>query len=96
MKCTTGDLHSFDWGTHIHLMEEWNESSSFEWGEALVTRGFPYTIVVQPHTCDGEHGYMVAAYETEGEGDIVSLRVWDRQNTGDFNYVGKPPALKPN
>ena len=80
-----------DFGVHMGLMEEWNETAKFEWDETIVMYGFPISTVSHPHYCDGERGVMIAQYETSGEGDIVSLYVFDRHGQVEkpFNYVGK-------
>lgn len=95
------ELHEMDLGTHMHLLEEWNESEVWDWGSALVLYEAPLTTVSQQFSSKGEldsdprnYGLVVAQYRTDGEGDIVSLYVFDRQcpKVGEaaFNYVGKP------
>lgn len=96
MKLTSGELNQMDFGSHMGLMEEWNEDSQFEWGEAWVHYGFPHTTVVHQFAEKGGSealtGFMVAVYLTDGEGDILSLRAYDRwKSMGVHDYIGKAP-----
>lgn len=67
------DLHTMDLGAHCQTMEEWNEEAGFIWQPAQVFLHGYYTRVVQD---DGQGGLHIATYVSNGEGDLVSLRVY--------------------
>lgn len=75
MICTVGELHAMDLGTHMHVMEEWNEGSEaeFGWQDAMVVLHGYYTRVIQE---DSIGGLYVCTYVSGGEGDLQSLRVY--------------------
>jgi hypothetical protein len=62
-----------DLGTHMYLMEEWNEGTEFGWKDAQVILHGYLTRVIQE---DNHGGLHVATYVTNGEGDLRSLRVY--------------------
>lgn len=79
MRCTTEELHKLDFGAHTHMLEEWNDSDRFIWGEAEVLYDFPESTVTHHATCSAGDVLVVARYRTDGEGDITYLVVHDRQ-----------------
>jgi hypothetical protein len=81
MKVTVRDLHRLDFGAHIETLEEWNDTTSFEWaGEDIeLIYDFPYSTVTHRFTTDDNNeGIAVVQYATQKEGDIVSMVVFDR------------------
>ena len=75
MICTPGELHGMNFGVHMAVLEEWNEGHSFGWQDALVVNiGGYYVRVAQP---DSDGCLYIATYIGGGEGDLVSLRVYD-------------------
>ena len=93
MICSVGTLHQMDFGAHIHDLDEWNEECTWEWDYAYVQYDFPFTTVVHPHRCNGIEATAVAVYRTYGEGDIRSLRIYDRHGkSSDYNlHARKTP-----
>jgi hypothetical protein len=78
-QVSVGELHAMDLGAHIHIMDEWNEENSFKWGPATISlMGFT-TLVVQE---DGTGCTHVCTYLTNGEGDLLSLRVYGGPHHG--------------
>lgn len=73
MKATVAELNQMDFGTHMAVMEEWNEHHDFDWQDATVILHGYYTRVVQT---DGIGGLYIATYLSHGEGDLISLRVY--------------------
>lgn len=62
-----------DIGSHMQIMEEWNEDYSFGWKDAQVILHGYFTRVIQE---DSRGGLYIATYVTNGEGDLRSLRVY--------------------
>jgi hypothetical protein len=86
-------LNLLDFTTHMHLMEEWNDSSEFVWEPATVLYGHPHSTVVHPHTCDGRLGIFVAVYQTSDKdtlrvSNLISLRAYTDKEVGRHDYVG--------
>lgn len=79
MRCTTPELHAMDFCAHTHLLEEWNDASQFTWGSATVLYDFPFSTVVHEVTIDGQRSMAVAVYRTDAEGQLTSLRMYDRR-----------------
>lgn len=76
-----GRLHELDYGSHIHLLEEWNDSSTFEWDA-----GYEYDgpeddelTILHPFRVDGLSAVAEAVYLREGEGDLTELVVHDHR-----------------
>lgn len=79
-----GELNEMDMGVHMATMEEWNEEPGFQWEVAFVIEQGKYTRVIQG---DGLGGVHMASYLTEGEGDLVSLRVYGEDRTGHDYWI---------
>jgi hypothetical protein len=98
MKLTTGELHSMDFGVHCHLLEEWNESSRYTWHDDVeVMFHHPHSTVIHRCTERGElpedsveEILIVAQYRTDGEGDILSMYIFDRKHLSTHDYVAMP------
>ena len=94
---TKGDLHSMDMGTHMYLMEEWNEVE-FDWKPAQMVIYGRHTIIVQEFQAKEyvtDPAMLTATYVNGDEGKIISLRVFDDQNPRghwDFVYTGGEDA----
>ena len=72
-EVTPGELNAMDIGSHMAIMEEWNEDHEFGWKNAQVILHGYLTRVIQE---DSRGGLYIATYVTGGEGDLRSLRVY--------------------
>ncbi len=80
---TPGELNEMDLGVHMAQMEEWNEEPGFNWQLASIVLLGYHTAVIQE---DGIGGLHVAIYISGGEGELVSLRVYDSKQGQGHDY----------
>jgi hypothetical protein len=89
---TEAELHSQDYGVHIHLLtEDWNEPIRYKADESFVTITHSIVHVMTPiHMWFTEHSpstdsIVYATYRLHGEGDVISVIVVDSK-TGLVGY----------
>ena len=80
-----GRLHELDFGAHVHLLEEWNETP-FVWGDATATELGADVLVTHPFRTASMTGVAVARYVALGEGDLLELKVESDQGCESLVY----------